>query len=227
MTNCRHKEGPIGYALKGMILITLVLALIVSFASAEIFAESSVTLSCDDKVKGGDTFTVEVKFDGGIGRVDAGLTYDTDSLTYISGGSSSGNSGYVQLAQAGTDGSVTFKLKFQAVSDGNAELSLETYELYDLNESYIAEQPSASKTIKISGDADSDELIKEESSEKPVEDTDKEGVDEKSFISEHLTAILIACAVLVVAIIVVVVIIIRKKKNGDKNNNDKNYHSKH
>ena len=63
-----------------------------------VFASPGVTITGGDDVKGGETFTVTVKFSGGdIGRVEGSLTYDTDRLTYISGGTSSGNSGYIQL----------------------------------------------------------------------------------------------------------------------------------
>ncbi len=236
MANCRHTDSLTGLALKKLILLVMVLALIMPFAAIEAFASTSVTISCDDKLKGGDTFTVEVNFGGGVGRVDAALEYDTDKLTYISGGSSSGNSGYIQLSQGGTDGNVTFNIKFQAVSDGNTRLSLSTYELYDLNESYIDEQPAASKDINISGNANLGELLgEEESSEKPSKVEEKIGVDEKTDGSALLSQkplVLIVAAVLVVAVIIVVAVLISRKKKGkgesaSKSKSSKEYQSKH
>ena len=62
--------------------------------TAQSSAASSVFISTKDSINGGDTFTVTVTYDGSnIGRVDAGLNYDTDKLAYISGGSGSGNCG--------------------------------------------------------------------------------------------------------------------------------------
>lgn len=139
----------------------------------EVFAASSVTISGGDSVKGGDSFTVAVTFGGGsVGRVDGQLTYDTDKLTYISGGSSSGNTGYIQLKKAGIDGSVTFNIEFQAVSDGSTSLEVTTNEIYNLDEVYTGETPSASKTISISGAAAAEDLITQTTSpEEPVEAT--------------------------------------------------------
>ena len=46
-----------------------------------VFASPGVTITGGDDVKGGETFTVTVKFSGGdIGRVEGSLTYDTDRL---------------------------------------------------------------------------------------------------------------------------------------------------
>ncbi len=224
MANCRDKDSLTECVLKKLIVLVMVLALVVPFVSPEVFAASSVTISANDNVKGGDTFTVAVTFGGGsVGRVDAALTYDTDSLTYISGGSSSGNTGYIQLSQAGTDGSVTFNIKFQAVSDGDTAVSVSTYEMYDLNESYMDEQPSASKTIKISGDADSDQLITETSSpDKPEKETEPKGVDEKpdnDASGSTGTLMLIAAAVVLAVLIIIVAVILNKKKKSRKTEN--------
>lgn len=184
----------------------------------EVFAASSVTISGGDSVKGGDTFTVAVTFGGGsVGRVDGQLTYDTDKLTYISGGSSSGNSGYIQLKKAGTDGSVVFNIEFQAVSDGSTTLEVTTNEIYDLDEVYLGDTPSASKTVSISGKAASEDLITQTTSpEEPVEATELIGVDEKpedeADSTLNMNLILIIIAVVLVVLIVIIAIALKKKK---------------
>lgn len=219
MVNCKDKESLTEYILRKLIVLVAVLALLIPVISPEVFAASSVTISAGDNVKGGDTFTVAVTFGGGsVGRVDASLSYDTDKLTYISGGSSSGNTGYVQLAQAGTDGSVTFNIKFQAVTDGDTTLSVTTYEMYDLNESYMSEQPSASKTISIAGDAASDQLITETTSpDRPVEETELPGVDEKQTAGTSGSGILLLIVLIAIPVILIIVIavILAKKKKKD------------
>lgn len=219
MVNCKDKENLTECILRKLIVLAAVLALLIPVISPKVFAASSVTISTESSVKGGDTFTVAVTFGGGsVGRVDASLSYDTDKLTYISGGSSSGNTGYVQLAQAGTDGSVTFNIKFQAVADGDTTLSVTTYEMYDLDESYMSEQPSAAKTISIAGNAASDQLITETTSpDKPVKETELSGVDEKQTGSTSGNGILLMIALIaipVILIIVIAVILAKKKKKA-------------
>ncbi len=219
MANCKDKEKLTEYILRKLIVLVAVLALLIPVMSPKVFAASSVTISTGNSVKGGDTFTVAVTFGGGsVGRVDASLSYDTDKLTYISGGSSSGNTGYIQLAQAGTDGSVTFNIKFQAVTDGDTTLSVTTYEMYDLDESYMSEQPSATKTISIAGNAASDQLITETTSpDKPVKETELSGVDEKQTDTASGNGILLMIALIaipVILIIVIAVILAKKKKKA-------------
>ncbi len=219
MVNCKDKENLTECILRKLIVLVAVLALLIPVISPEVFAASSVTISTGNSVKGGDTFTVAVTFGGGsVGRVDASLSYDTDKLTYISGGSSSGNTGYIQLAQAGTDGSVTFNIKFQAVTDGDTTLSVTTYEMYDLDESYMSEQPSATKTISIAGNAASDQLITETTSpDKPVKETELSGVDEKQTGTASGNGILLMIALIaipVILIIVIAVILAKKKKKA-------------
>ncbi len=198
-------------------MLVAVLALVIPLISPRVFAASSVTLSGGDSVKGGDTFTVAVTFGGGnIGRVDASLTYDTDKLTYISGGSSTGNSGYIQLSSGGTDGSVTFNIEFQAISEGDTVLEVTTREMYDLNEAYIGETPSASKTISIAGNAASEDVITQTTSpDQPVAETELAGVDEKPEDEggESVTLLLVAAiAIPLVLIIIIAVLLARKKK---------------
>lgn len=216
--------------LKRFIAIPAAIMLIMILAAPQVSAAATVTMSGGDNVKGGDTFYVAVTFGGGdVGRVDAQITYDTGKLTYISGGTSTGNAGYINLSKAGTEGSVTFNIKFQAVSDGSTTLQLTTYDLFDLDEMPMGENPSASKTINISGNAGNDQVITQETSpDEPEEPTQLSGVDEKEEESggnTNITVILIvSAAILVILIVIVSVVLARKKgKKKDKNkNSDKN-----
>lgn len=218
MTYCKDNDSILERILRIVIISVVVLSMMIPVMAPEVFAASSVTISGGDSVKGGDTFTVAVTFGGGsVGRVDGQLTYDTDKLTYISGGSSSGNSGYIQLKKAGTDGSVVFNLEFQAVSDGSTTLEVTTNEIYDLDEVYLGETPSASKTVSISGKAASEELITQTTSpDEPVAETELIGVDEKPEDEAGgalgMNLILIIIAVVLVVLIVIIAIVLKKKK---------------
>ena len=156
MIYCKDKENLAECILRKLIVLIAVLAFLVPFLTPQVFAASSVRIDGGDSVSGGDTFTVTVTYGDNIGRVDGSLTYDTDMLTYISGGSSSGNSGYIQLSEGSTDGIVVFNIKFQALKDGDATIEVNTREMYDLDEMYMDETPSAVKTISITGSAASE-----------------------------------------------------------------------
>lgn len=215
----KEKDSLLERALRRIIVLIVIMAFVVPLLTPNVFAASSVSINGGDNVKGGDTFTLVVAFEGGnIGRVDAYMTYDTNKLTYISGGTSSGNTGYIQLKTAGTDGSIVFNLKFQAVSEGAADLEVTTDEMYDFDDVAL-DRPSTAKTITISGNAAPEALVTETASpEKPVETTDLVGVDEKTeddFAVNLNVIFIVAAAVLVIFIVIISVILAKKKKRKD------------
>lgn len=224
MTYCKENESLTERILRIAIITIVILSMVVPIVSPRVFAASSVTISGGDSVKGGDTFTVAVTFGGGsVGRVDGQLTYDTDKLTYISGGSSSGNSGYIQLKSAGTDGSITFNIQFQAIAEGNTVLEVTTNDMYDLDERSM-DTVSGSKTVSISGSAASDEIIAQTTSpDQPVAETELIGVDEKTDDSDgnlNINLILIIVAAVLVILIVVIAVALKKKKASGKAGNE-------
>ena len=88
---------------KKILVFLLAFVITIPAVTVGVSAASMVSVTGADEVAGGDIFTVTVTFDGeSIGRVIGDITYDTEILTYISGGSSSGNVGYVELKKAGT-----------------------------------------------------------------------------------------------------------------------------
>ena len=164
---------------KKILVFILAFMLTVPMLTVGVSAASTVSVTGGDEVTGGEVFTVTVTFDGeSIGRVIGDITYDTEMLAYISGGSSSGNVGYVELKQAGTGEALVFNLTFQALTEGTTQLNVSASELYDLNEGYM-ETPSTVKTVVISGTAEEEEIIEETTV--PDEDASDEGlsVDEK------------------------------------------------
>lgn len=205
---------------KRVVLMSALTLMLVTLMASQVFGAASVTISGGDNVKGGDTFYVAVTFGGGeVGRVDAQIAYDTNKLTYISGGTSTGNAGYINLSKAGTDGSITFNLKFQALTDGSTELSLTTLNLYNLDEMPMDEYPPASKTISISGNAQEEQIVTQETSpEAPVEPETLAGVDvredEESGFGSGATVILIVSAVILIILIIIISIILAKIKKG-------------
>lgn len=190
-----------------------------------VFASPGVTITGGDDVKGGETFTVTVKFSGGdIGRVEGSLTYDTDRLTYISGGTSSGNSGYIQLSEAGTGEDITFRIRFQAIADGFTNIDVATSEVYDLNEKQMS-QISGSKTINVVGSASEKDKIKESSEETDSDVqtvTEHRGVDENPADDTSPTAgttVFLVIAAAVAALLLAAVIVALKKSRRRRRKN--------
>ena len=212
-----ENENMIDKILRKVIALIIVLSLAFPFMAPGVFAASSVSINCGDNIKGGETFIVSVTFSGSnIGRVDAQLLYDTDELTYISGGTSSGNTGYVQLKNAGTGGNIVFNVKFQAIEDGDAYVQVTTNEMYDLDENMM-DNPSASKTIMISGNASDDQKITEPTDEDPVEPSTLFGVDEMEEEEppiSMMTMLIISGAVFLVLLIIVIVVLVKKRKGN-------------
>ena len=200
--------------LRRAIVLIVVMAFMIPLLTPKVFAASGISITGGDSVNGGETFTITVEFTGDyIGRVDGQLTYDTDKLSYISGGSSSGNSGYVQLKKAGTGEKLVFNLKFQAVSDGSTEVSVSTNEVYDLDEREL-EQMSASRSINISGDAAEEEKITETAEqEESAEITERTGVDEKPQKETKANTVLILAVAAAVIVVLLAVVLTLLKKN--------------
>lgn len=220
MTVNDKREKIIEKILRKAIALTVVMAMAIPFIAPGVFAASAVSINCSDSVKGGETFTVAVVFSGGdVGRVDAQMYYDTDTLTYISGGTSKGDTGYVQLKSAGTEGAIVFNLKFQALSDGAAQVQVTTNEMYDLDERAMG-TPSANKTINIVGNAKEDEIISEPADEEqPEEPSTLMGVDEISEEEDGIitdTAIIIISAALALFIIILCIALGRRKSKKKK-----------
>ncbi len=223
MTYNDKKDSLLEKTLRKLIAFLIVTAFLIPLITPESFAASTVSISGGDSVNGGDTFTVTVTYSGdSIGRVDGQMTYDTNKLTYISGGSSSGNTGYIQLKDAG-NGSVTFNIEFQAISEGSTDLNVTTNEMYSVNEGRLS-NPSATKTVNIAGNADSNELITEtRSPDEPVENTTVRGVDERGDEGENTvstTAVLIISAAVLIVIIAVIIAVLMKKKRAKKADKD-------
>lgn len=217
MTYSEKKDQFCDRLLRRIIVFLVVAAFVIPLLTPRVFAASTVSISGGDQVKGGETFTVTVTYSGSqIGSVNGSMTYDTSKLNYLSGGSSSGNTGYIQLRENGS-GSISFQIKFQAIGDGSTTLKVNTSEMYDMNENAL-DNPSATKTVKVIGSADSKDVISE--TEAPSAETvdlpTEEGVDEKGDEGEMTGGFLfliISAAVLVVLIAVIATILI-KKRNG-------------
>ena len=104
MTYSEKKDQFCDRLLRRIIVFLVVAAFVVPLLTPSVFAASTVSISGGDQVKGGETFTVTVTYSGSqIGSVNGSMTYDTSKLNYLSGGSSSGNTGYISCGRTEAD----------------------------------------------------------------------------------------------------------------------------
>lgn len=136
-------------------IITAVLLLLTMLVPASVFgADSSVSITGGKSAKVGDTVTVTVTYRGdALGYVNGQLTYDNSKMEYLSGGSSQGDAGLVELKEYASDasGKLSFQVKFRAVDFGSVALNLETLETQNLDGDQSMGTPSASRTLRITG----------------------------------------------------------------------------
>lgn len=140
------------------------------------FADSmDLAIKGGDNVKAGETFEITVSYSAAdIDWVDGQLKYDTSVLSYIYGGSSSGDGSIVSLKEASDNGKeITFRLKFKAIASGTSDLSVETSEAYDFN-GRLLNFPQAQKSVKV----EEKEEITSEDDEEEKEETEVSEEDE-------------------------------------------------
>lgn len=212
MNSSKYKTTLAVRVMRQLAVMVLAIMIVIPVVTVPSAAAASVSVTGGDNVAGGETFTVTVTYSGdNVGRVTAGMTYDKSMLTYISGGSSTGNNGYIELRNAGTGEDITFNIKFQALKGGTTDLTVNTSEMFDLDEQYMGTPAATSKTVTISGDAAEDQIIDETVAPEEEYEPDVIGVDEKE-APVNFTLVLAIGAAIAVILIVIIAIVIRRKK---------------
>lgn len=203
-------------------------------------ADTNVSISGGSQVKEGETTTVTVTYTGdSLGFVDGELRYDSDSLEYLSGGSSQGNTGLVQLKRWSDDASgvITFSLKFRGLREGTVNLNLKTYETQNLDGIGMS-RPSANQSVEVmegeqqttvaqttetqetttaatetqaegSEPAGQEGMATVESEWNTVEDPADAGEESQDTLTKYLPIVI---GILLIVIIIAVVVIRRKKR---------------
>ncbi|MBQ0079193.1 MAG: hypothetical protein KBS66_04775 [Eubacterium sp.] len=216
--------------LRHIVRILALVAIIITIgpmSALQADAGSVINIDTKTSVNVGDTFTVTVSFKGNdVGRVDGQMTYDSSVVSYISGGSSKGDSGYVQLSDAGTGEPIKFNLKFKAVGPGSSKMAVSTNGIYNFDEEFI-DAPASSKSVTVNGEAEETTEATEET--EAIEETDVTVVtdpvvpeeEEDSFLNVlgNPLYMIFALAAGVILIMLIVMILVSK-------NNKKGKHSK-
>ena len=180
-------------------------------------ASAKVSIDCPKEIKKGETFEAIVKYEASdLSRVYAELEYNQNEIEYISGGNSSGNSGWILLKKANDEGgTLNFKLKFKAIKNGETSFRIDTIEAYDINEMFLEVSPYEGK-IKIDTETSLENIDSEDNADEnqvnnqpTVEDENQENNSETNNNTLMFWGIGIAVIILVLAIILLVT---RKKK---------------
>ncbi|MDD7016870.1 MAG: cohesin domain-containing protein [Firmicutes bacterium] len=190
----------------------LMILLLMIFFTVPAAAGSSVVISGSKSVNKGDSFTVTVTFKGDdIGRVDGQMTYDSSVLSYVSGGSSKGDNGYIELADAGTGEELTFNLKFKASGEGTTSLKVTTQGVYNLEEEYI-DAPSGAMQVSVNGNET--ESMTDETQGQDITDNQDVSIDDSSSDNGEngsLNLVIIG-AVCTAALVIIVLLLIRHSR---------------
>ena len=190
----------------------LMILLLMIFFTVPAAAGSSVVISGSKSVNQGESFTVTVTFKGDdIGRVDGQMTYDSSVLSYVSGGSSKGDNGYIELADAGTGEELTFNLKFKASGEGTTSLKVTTQGVYNLEEEYI-DAPSGA--MQVSVDGNETESTADETQGQDITDNQDVSIDDSSSDNGEngsLNLVIIG-AVCTAALVIIVLLLIRHSR---------------
>lgn len=167
-------------------VLTAVVLLVTAMIPAAVFgASSTVSILGNSSAKVGETVTITVTYKGAsLGYVNGQLTYDNSRLEYVSGGSSQGDAGLVELKSYAGDasGKMSFKLSFRAVGSGTVALNLQTLETQNLDGDQDLGTPSAKKTVKVSASQTEPSSAEKEN----TEETDAETAETETLISDDM-----------------------------------------
>lgn len=208
------------------IIAVLILCMITALPQSVFAASLNLNAECSSNISAGESFTVDVKYSSDyLDSVKGSVSYDTDLLEYISGGSSAGDGGIIKLKSSSDNGRIVeFNLKFKALKEGTASVAISTEEAYDLdgkamNTPYVTrnitvEKASAGEPAGYTENTDKSS-IDNASNDKKAIDTAESNVSQK-----HSNSVLLAASAGVIAAALVIVCIVagikKKKRNREK-----------
>ena len=199
-------------------LIALSIVMIPVFSYADTL---KTTISGDNHVTAGETFTVTVNFAGtSLDTVNSDVIYDDRYLSYQSGGRSSGDGGIVYINSASENGrSVAASITFKAKKSGDANIVVKDVEAYDLNGNTLS---SSGASIYVHVDKAKEEAVQpEEDEEQAAAETEEEVVPEAEPAEEEedeggSPAIFIAIICITLIILIALIVIWRVKRTRTK-----------
>lgn len=116
-------------------IAVIVLCIITAVPQGAFAASLDLASECAGSIAEGETLTVNIEYSSDyLDSVNGSVRYDTGSLEYLSGGSSTGDGGLVKLKGSADNGkTVAFTLSFKAIKTGTTAVEISTEEAYDLD----------------------------------------------------------------------------------------------
>ena len=182
------------------ILAAAVFLLAVSFQT--VYATGlEMKVAVPDGINEGDEFAVEVSYEMDmLDSVRGSLEYETDEFEYISGGSSEGNGGVVQIRGNGEGGKAVFTVIFKALKPCDGIITVSTKEAYDLDGKTL-NRPLSKVTVTVA-------QKQAEPVQKTVETEDNEENRSETDITEDDNSSILLISIGITAVLLIVLIII-------------------
>ncbi|MEG0918375.1 MAG: hypothetical protein RSA49_03295 [Anaerovoracaceae bacterium] len=194
---------------KILIICTVILLLVPSFA----FAKDDVSIGIQSSTGSENVVTFKIKYlNKNVDSVEALFKYNVDKLEYVSGGTSSGNTGEVFLK--GADGKTDFDLKFKGKGTKKTSITLVTEKALNINGKAINIKDKTKTVALIQGGvAEENKSVTEEATKK--EDIITEDVIEEPLESNMRNTIIVFgsfFALCILGVFIVSLIYFQKKK---------------
>lgn len=209
---------------KNVIKIALSIVICLTFVTEAYGAGATINIKADENIKAGDFFNIKVSYDGAnLSRTDAELKYNTNDVEYISGGDSQGNGGIVLLKRSSDkNGKINFNLKFKALKSAKTQITIDTIELYDMDEIAI-DPPRTESSIDIGKANSKTESVDEDTETEEKVETEKVETSVQDKVNDHLktpmeTFVFYAAIIGGLGIILGIVIYMTSKKRKNKKN---------
>lgn len=151
------------------IILAIQAACFMAFSVMTVFAAKGVIYFSDPQASVGDTVNVTVKVEtdsAALGRADITLKYPESALEFLEGHNCDGGAGIVRIHGNVSGGNVSqldYSISFKALKPGQHAITVDSTEIYDVNENAVELTHTGSSTVSVSGgaQASSNALLKE------------------------------------------------------------------
>lgn len=152
-----------------IIILTISLACFMGIFAMVSYAAKGVIYFSDPQASVGDTVNVSVKVEtdsAALGRADITLKYPDSALEFIEGHNCDGGAGIVRIHGNVSGGNVSqldYSISFKALKAGQHAITVDSTEIYDVNENAVELTHIGSSTVSVSGgaQASANALLKE------------------------------------------------------------------
>ena len=142
-----------------IIILTISLACFMGIFAMVSYAAKGVVYFSDPQASVGDTVNVSVKVEtdsAALGRADITLKYPESALEFIEGHNCDGGAGIVRIHGNVSGGNVSqldYSISFKALKAGQHAITVDSTEIYDVNENPVELTHTGSSTVSVSGGA--------------------------------------------------------------------------